>query len=492
MATFSSFLHFCVKRFRATVINDIWFNVLLFAGVATAVYVLTVRKIADLGISNQMLTVLGTVLGLVVSFRTSSAYERYQDGRKLWTNLQLTSRNLAILIWVQVPTERALKAGQQEDPTHNRVLEAIVEKKSMINLVQAFSVSVKHFLRGEAGVYYQDLYPLISFLPRYAHHKGVPDTENLPVWADHGKSRQGSVTPTGSASSSTVNSATGSHHHHRKESTYDPEKALPEVTGGCEYELMPARSPPEDTAYDYFPPLLIFKPIVSLLTVLFLGRRSRADKHLTITGKRRKAELVSSNVPLEISLFLSSYFNSLMGKALLAPAVASMFLAQLGTLQDSVANLERVRSTPIPFAYQAHLRMCMWLYLFFLPFQIVAAYGFLVIPATAFAAFLLLGFLEIGQEIEDPFGYDLNDLAVDDFCLAIARELHEITAHPAPDPATYVYSASNQPFAPSDRRAATEILSDIQHEYHMPEIGQGSVHRTLLKNWREVNAFTRK
>lgn len=27
-------------------------------------------------ISNQMLTVLGTVLGLVISFRTSTAYER--------------------------------------------------------------------------------------------------------------------------------------------------------------------------------------------------------------------------------------------------------------------------------------------------------------------------------------------------------------------------------------------------------------------------------
>jgi ion channel-forming bestrophin family protein len=31
----------------------------------------------NLSISTSLLTVLGTVLGLVVSFRTSSAYERY-------------------------------------------------------------------------------------------------------------------------------------------------------------------------------------------------------------------------------------------------------------------------------------------------------------------------------------------------------------------------------------------------------------------------------
>ena len=30
----------------------------------------------SLAVSNQMLTVLGTVLGLVISFRTSTAYER--------------------------------------------------------------------------------------------------------------------------------------------------------------------------------------------------------------------------------------------------------------------------------------------------------------------------------------------------------------------------------------------------------------------------------
>ena len=37
-----------------------------------------VSKLTDtnLGISNQMLTILGTVLGLVISFRTSTAYER--------------------------------------------------------------------------------------------------------------------------------------------------------------------------------------------------------------------------------------------------------------------------------------------------------------------------------------------------------------------------------------------------------------------------------
>ena len=51
-----------------------------------------------LEISNQMLTVLGTVLGLVISFRTTSAYERFQDGRKLWSNIMVASRNIAMMV----------------------------------------------------------------------------------------------------------------------------------------------------------------------------------------------------------------------------------------------------------------------------------------------------------------------------------------------------------------------------------------------------------
>jgi putative membrane protein len=32
---------------------------------------------------------------------------------------------------------------------------AMVEKKTVINLLEAFGVAVKHYLRGEDGIYYQ-------------------------------------------------------------------------------------------------------------------------------------------------------------------------------------------------------------------------------------------------------------------------------------------------------------------------------------------------
>ena len=46
----------------------------------------------------------------------------------------------------------------------------ILANRSAINLLLAFAVALKHHLREERGTYYDDLYPLISHLPRHYHH----------------------------------------------------------------------------------------------------------------------------------------------------------------------------------------------------------------------------------------------------------------------------------------------------------------------------------
>lgn len=46
----------------------------------------------------------------------------------------------------------------------------------------------------------------------------------------------------------------------------------------------------------------------------------------------------------------------------------------------------------------------------------MAKIGWLTIPGMGLACTYLLGILAIGWEIENPFGYDDNDLPLDDFC----------------------------------------------------------------------------
>ncbi|KAF4616450.1 hypothetical protein D9613_008410 [Agrocybe pediades] len=473
------------RKFQATVINDIWPEVLFFTLVATMVVLVTEKTSKDLTVSNQLLTVLGTVLGLVISFRTSSAYERYQDGRKMWTNIITGSRNLSQQIWVHIPADRAGKGAGVANTT---VLQNVIEKKTMINLVLAFAVSVKHFLRDEPGPYYEDLYPLISFLPRYANGHEGDESERLPLWQDDDDGdRRPIATPATELNAEEGSSQRTSH------DTADPEKGLPLHLPQIPSErpLKPARNPPTPSVYDYIPLLRFFKWVVHTIT-----RAAHPRRH---GKKRRRNEYVESHIPLEILLVLSNYTAWCMKNGLLQPAIATGVTANLTTLQDTLSNLERICNTPLPFAYQAHLRMSLWLYLFFLPFQIEKAFIWITIPGTAFAAFLLLGFLEIGQEIENPFNYDLNDLDLDYFCQAIQRELHLITAHTAPNPDEFIFSPLNQPFAPADRRTAQQLVASGA-EYSLPSDkeksaappGYASLRRTLVRGWQDVNTLTRQ
>ncbi|KIK70055.1 hypothetical protein GYMLUDRAFT_34503 [Collybiopsis luxurians FD-317 M1] len=479
------------KKFLATVINDIWAETMFFTLVATMVAAITKLTPHQLFLDSGLLGVLGTVLGLVISFRTSSAYERYSDGRKMWTNIITYSRTMAMTIWIHVANERKAEGGGRA-PTQ---LECIIEKKSMINLVQALSVSIKHYLRGESGVYYQDLYPLICFLPRYANG-GTAEADLLPLWhaSEDGEYPMEHNPPRGSGTrSNSTNTLTSNSSSLRgKTKVFDPEKVLPVVE--VHRPLKPSRDPPHAGFTDYFPMFKIFK----LMAKPF--RKSPRSQDVDIRsalGRRRKPRACDSNVPVELSLFLMNYANLMIRGGHIQASVAGTLVGAINNVQDTLSNLERIADTPLPFAYQAHLRISIWIYLLALPFQIVKAFGWVTIPGTCFAAFLYLGFLEIGQEIENPFNYDLNDLDLDDFCFMIQRELHEITAHPTPNPSEYVFGPWNQPFAPADRRTAAELIranEEYTHSEHGPDSqpGSHSISRTLLKGWRDVDLSTRK
>lgn len=92
-------------------------------------------------------------------------------------------------------------------------------------------------------------------------------------------------------------------------------------------------------------------------------------------------------------------------------------------LQKAVSDLDKLATTPIPAAYSFHLRLTVWAYLFFLPFQIYSYVGWVTIPAEAIASIIFIGLLEIGAEIEMPIGYDQSDLDLDGFVVAITQQL---------------------------------------------------------------------
>ena len=65
-------------------------------------------------------------------------------------------------------------------------------------------------------------------------------------------------------------------------------------------------------------------------------------------------------IRIEPAAHFSLLILGCMRNGLLQPAIATGVTANLTTLQDSLSNLERICNTPLPFAYQVHLRMSLW------------------------------------------------------------------------------------------------------------------------------------
>ncbi|KAI1131124.1 Bestrophin, RFP-TM, chloride channel-domain-containing protein [Nemania abortiva] len=130
---------------------------IVIGGWASLITALSARyEHIELSIEPVLLTITGFVVSMGLSFRSSSAYERYAEGRRCWGQLILASQSLGRVFWVHT-IERPDTA--KED---------ILGKLTALNLVIAYAVALKHKLRFEPYTYYDDLTDLVGHIDTLA------------------------------------------------------------------------------------------------------------------------------------------------------------------------------------------------------------------------------------------------------------------------------------------------------------------------------------
>jgi putative membrane protein len=107
-------------------------------------------------------------------------------------------------------------------------------------------------------------------------------------------------------------------------------------------------------------------------------------------------------------------------------------VTSLAALTDTQASAERVLTTPLPIGYNILISQIVLLYVYLLPFQLWPSLHWVTIPGTIAAAYIIVGLAAIGNELENPFGNDVNDLPLDSYCMELAKELDTLTSVPAP------------------------------------------------------------
>jgi putative membrane protein len=242
----------------------------------------------QVGLPTLSSVVPSIVLGLLLVFRTNTAYERYWEGRKIWGNLVNNSRNFARTIWVTI---------QEEQPEDRR------QKIIALRLLLAFAFATKLHLRSE------------------------------PV-------------------------------------NYELERLMPSEW------------------YD-------------------------------------KLKMMN-NPPLEIAFWIGDYLQKQYEKERINPYQLTAMFKLLDGMIDALGGCERILKTPIPLAYSIHLKQLLLLYCMTLPFQVVNDLSWSTGFIVSLISFAVFGIEAIGIQIENPFGYDPNDLPLDQICATMERNIEDL------------------------------------------------------------------
>jgi ion channel-forming bestrophin family protein len=136
----------------------------------------------------------------------------------------------------------------------------------------------------------------------------------------------------------------------------------------------------------------------------------------------------SQNMPLKINRWLGDYLQQEYKRGLLTLSQLSNIHSLMNHLMDNLGGCERILNTPIPAAYAIHLNQLVLIYCLILPFQFVKDIGWWTGLFVAIVSFALFGIEQIGVEIENPFGYDHNDLPLDKICQTIQNNIEEFIA----------------------------------------------------------------
>ena len=110
-----------------------------------------------------------------------------------------------------------------------------------------------------------------------------------------------------------------------------------------------------------------------------------------------------------------------------------LFLDQhAASLMNICGACERIQKTPISLSYRWFIRQSIGIYLLTLPLGLVQSLGWWTVVTVTMLSYFMIGIEMIAENIEDPFGFDEDDIMLDDICRNIERSVNEILMQQPP------------------------------------------------------------
>jgi putative membrane protein len=135
---------------------------------------------------------------------------------------------------------------------------------------------------------------------------------------------------------------------------------------------------------------------------------------------------IASHKPIAISALMYQKVEMLVKANVITGFQQTNLDKELKDFIDLMGACERIKKTPIPYSYTMYIKKFIFIYIITLPFGFLETFGYYTIPTVLLVSFILLSVELIAEEIEDPFGKDVNDLPTDEISATIKNNVKEI------------------------------------------------------------------
>jgi ion channel-forming bestrophin family protein len=99
---------------------------------------------------------------------------------------------------------------------------------------------------------------------------------------------------------------------------------------------------------------------------------------------------------------------------------------ELAKFMEICGGCERIARTPFVRTYRVFARQCVVLFLVSFPWGVAEDFKWWTIPLTMIIAYFMVGMEIVAEHVEEPFGYEDDDLDLEGLCDTIEQSVHAI------------------------------------------------------------------
>ncbi|MFN3189299.1 MAG: bestrophin family protein [Aureliella sp.] len=165
------------------------------------------------------------------------------------------------------------------------------------------------------------------------------------------------------------------------------------------------------------------------------GSDPREDLEKYMSEEEIDHAMSHSNVPIAILQQLGDMVRGLWQEKAIHDFHVPVFEGSLTEMTGIQGGCERIKHTPVPFTYNVLIHRIVAIYCLALPFGLIQSVGVLTPVVVCLISYAFFGLDAIGDEVEQPFELDDNDLPLEGMSRTIEINLLEaISADEIPEP----------------------------------------------------------